>query len=105
MHSDPVSDPGSDDELGRDPLHLIVVGGKQDEAARTLFSALQRPPSWYKRIELWDRSEGALPTPDVAYPAPKHAAALVCTQNRCSLPLYKAEDIAAFLALPVQGGT
>ncbi len=103
-----ITEPGillADDELGRDPLHLTVVGVKQDEAARTLFSALQRLPSWYKRIEWWDRSEGALPNPDVTYPAPKRAAAFVCTQNRCSLPLYRPEDITAFLALPVQGGS
>jgi uncharacterized protein YyaL (SSP411 family) len=104
---DTITEPGillADDELGRDPLHLTVVGSKQDEVAKALFLTMQRLPSWYKRIEWWDRSEGALPNPDVTYPAPKRAAAFVCTQNRCSLPIYQPADIASFLTSTASNG-
>jgi uncharacterized protein YyaL (SSP411 family) len=98
---DEITEPGillADDEIAADPLHLTVRGGKSDPAAKVLFSTMQHLPSWYKRVEWWDQAEGALPNPDVTYPAPKHAAAFVCTQNRCSLPIFKAEDIAEFVA-------
>ena len=95
-----ITEPGillADDENHTDPLHLTVTGSKSDPQAAALFSTLQHFSQWYKRIEWWDRAEGDLPNPDVAYPPAKRAAAFVCTENRCSLPLYSADDVIAFL--------
>ena len=95
-----ITEPGillADFELHADPLHVTAMGAKNDPAARTLFSALLHLPPWYKRVEWWDRSEGALPNPDVSYPSPKRAAAFVCTENRCSLPIFDAGEIAEFV--------
>jgi len=95
-----LTEPGillADAELHTDPLHLTVSGAKGDPEAAALFSTLQHLPQWYKRIDWWDRREGDLPNPDVSYPPTKRAAAFVCTENRCSLPMYKAEQIAEFL--------
>jgi uncharacterized protein YyaL (SSP411 family) len=63
-----------------------------------MFQAVLRVPGSYKRLEWWDRGEGPLPNPDVEYPPLKRAAAFVCTNRRCSVPLYKPEDVAQFLA-------
>jgi hypothetical protein len=95
-----ITQPGillADDELHRDPLHLTVTGAKDDVEAGRLFATLQHLPPWYKRIEWWDRREGPLPYPDVDYPPTRRAAAFVCTENRCSLPLYTPEAIREFL--------
>ncbi len=95
-----ITEPGillADDEVHRDPLHLTVSGAKSDASAAAMFSTLQRLPQWYKRIEWWDRAEGNLPNPDVGYPPTKRAAAFVCTDNRCSLPIYSAEEVVEFL--------
>jgi uncharacterized protein len=95
-----VTEPGillADGEFHSDPLHLTVSGAKGDPEAAALFSTLQHIPQWYKRIDWWDRGEGDLPNPDVSYPPTKRAAAFVCTENRCSLPMYTAEQIADFL--------
>ncbi len=95
-----ITEPGillDDDEIHSDPLHLTVSGGKSDPDAARLFSTLQRLPQWYKRIDWWDRSEGPLPNPDVSYPPTRRAAAFVCTENRCSLPMYQREEILEFL--------
>lgn len=78
----------ADSEISSDPTHLTVVGSKADAAARTLFIEAQRHPSGYKRIEWWDRTEGAMPNPDVQYPELPKAAAYVCSENRCSLPVF-----------------
>jgi len=93
-----ITEPGillADDELHADPLHLTVMGAKSDPAAKLLFSTLQHLPPWYKRIEWWDKTD--LPNADVSYPSPKRAAAFVCTENRCSLPIFAADEIAEFV--------
>ena len=93
----------SDDELSADPLHLTIVGSKGDEAARTLFHAALKVPAWYKRVEWWDRQEGDLPNPDVRYPQLDRAAAFLCTEKRCSFPLYTPEDMTALIAASEKG--
>jgi hypothetical protein len=75
-------------ELGSDPLHLTVVGRREDPAARALLAAALAVPTTYKRVELWDKREGALPRADVRYPDLKTAAAFLCTEGRCSAPAY-----------------
>ena len=95
-----ITEPGillADDELHADPLHLTVMGAKSDPAAAALYATVQHLPQWYKRVEWWDKAEGPLPNPDVSYPSPKRAAAFVCTENRCSLPIYDPVKITEFL--------
>lgn len=86
-------------ELNRDPLHLTVVGPKADPQAQRLHHALLDQPGWYKRLEWWDRDEGPLPRDDIGYPTLDRSAAFVCTENRCSLPLWTPERLDAFLQL------
>ena len=83
----------ADYEVSRAPLHLTVVGRKDDPAAKALFLAGLQYPSFYKRLEWWDTREGKLPNPDVQYPAVQRPAAYVCTERTCSAPIFKAEDV------------
>ncbi len=85
----------ADLELSNDPVHLTVVGRKDDPAAKALFRTAQRYAGVYKRIEWWDRAEGPMPNPDVQYPELSAAAAYVCTDKRCSLPVFKGDDLIA----------
>jgi uncharacterized protein YyaL (SSP411 family) len=85
----------ADYEIVRAPLHITVVGAKDDPAAQALFQAGLRYPSGYKRLEWWDVKEGALPNPDVQYPALQHSAVFVCTDRTCSPPIFKPEDLQA----------
>jgi uncharacterized protein YyaL (SSP411 family) len=85
----------ADVELSSEPLHLTIVGRKDDPVAKALFDQALRYPSSYKRLEWWDPSQGAagrLPNPDVQYPSLKVSAAFVCTSRTCSPPIYKAAD-------------
>lgn len=96
-----LSDPGilvAAREMANDPAHLTVVGGRDDPAARRLFSAAVRWPVVYKRVEWWDRRDGPLANPDVAYPELARAAAYVCSEGRCSRPLFSPEDLIALAA-------
>ena len=88
----------ADKELSAQPLHITVVGRKDDPAAGSLFIGAIALPANYKRVEWWDKSEGAMPNPDVEYPEFEKAAAFVCTDRRCSAPIFKPEKIAAFAA-------
>ena len=83
----------ADLEIGSEPLHLTVVGHKDDPAAQNLFQVAQRYPSGYKRLEWWDVREGRLPNPDVQYPELKQAAAYICTSHTCSPPIFDPEKL------------
>jgi len=78
----------ADLEIGSEPLHLTVVGHKDDLVAQNLFQAAMRYPSDYKQLEWWDVREGRLPNPDVQYPELKQAAAFICTSHTCSPPIF-----------------
>jgi uncharacterized protein len=84
----------SDAELGGEPVHLTVVGPKDDARARALFQAVVRYPALFRRTEWWDAREGPLPRGDVVYPRTARAAAFVCAKTACSLPVYEPEAVA-----------
>ncbi|MBV6412728.1 MAG: thioredoxin domain-containing protein [Xanthomonadales bacterium] len=86
----------AEQELARAPLHLTVVGARDDALARALHRAAQARPGSYKRVDWWDRREGPLPNPDVRYPVLKRAAAFVCNDRQCSLPIHDPEGVAAY---------
>ena len=50
----------ADRELSAPPLHITVVGSKNDPAARSLFLAALKQPATYKRVEWLDETEGPL---------------------------------------------
>lgn len=81
-------------ELGRPPLHITVAGRPDDPAARALYAAARRYPDRYKRTDLWDRAAGPLRNTAVQFPPIKAAAAFLCSQTWCSLPISKPEDLA-----------
>jgi uncharacterized protein YyaL (SSP411 family) len=78
-----------DHELSRAPLHITIVGRKDDAVAQSLFQAALQYPVAYKRLEWWDVREGRLPNPDVQYPESDKAAAFICTNRTCSLPIFE----------------
>lgn len=80
-----------------EPLHLPITGARNDVDAAKLFASVQHLPAWCKRVQWWDRAEGALPNPDVTYPQLKRAVAFVCTASYCSLPIFDPAQIALFL--------
>ncbi len=82
-------------ELASEPIHITIVGHKDDPDAQALFHSAAGYPSGYLRLEWWDVREGRLPNPDVQYPELKNAAAFICTGSTCSAPIYKAGAIRA----------
>ena len=83
----------ADRENSNDPIHLTVVGHKDDATAQSLFLTAAGYPVAYKRVEWWDTREGRLPNPDVQYPELKNPALFICTSNTCSAPIYKPDAV------------
>ena len=84
-----------DQELSSDPIHITVVGHKDDPSAQALFKEAISYPTGYKRVEWWDTREGRLPNPDVQYPETKTASLFICTNNTCSAPIKQADQVRA----------
>lgn len=104
-----ITEPGillADRELNNEPLHFTIVARKSDAAGAALFLGALRYPRIYKRSEWFDRSEGPLPNPDVQYPTLPKAAAFICTNKRCSVPIFDAAKIPAVVKSlqPPSGG-
>lgn len=87
------------DEYGRDPSHIVIVGSKQNRQAQQLFDAALTLPAEYLRLEWFDRGEGPLYHHDIAYPSLDKPAAFVCTNGRCSVPLFNAAQLKEVAAL------
>lgn len=83
-----------DDELSRAPLHITVVGSRDDATAGALFDAARRYPDPYKRLEWWDPRTGPQPNPDVQLPPSDHAVAYLCSQGVCSTPITQPAQVA-----------
>ena len=86
----------AEEELRNEPVHVTVVGPKDDPRSAKLFAAALAYPLAYRRAEWWDKREGKLANPDVDYPDyPDGPAAFACTRNFCSLPVTEAAAIPA----------
>lgn len=81
------------DELLADPAHITIVGAKSDIASQALHQKALQIPVVYRRIEWWDKAEGAMPNADVQYPQLAKAAAYICVNHACSTPIYEPEKI------------
>jgi uncharacterized protein YyaL (SSP411 family) len=84
----------ADREIGAEPVHITILGPKDNADAQRLFAAALSYPLAYKRVEWWDRREGPMPNSDVEYPELPKPAAFGCAYKRCSLPIYNPQDIA-----------
>lgn len=83
----------ADLELSVAPIHITIVGHKDDPRAGALHAAAVRYPTDYLQVDWWDRREGKLPDPSITYPELKQPAAFACTANACSTPVYEASVI------------
>jgi len=80
-------------EVSGTPLHIAIVGRKDDPAASVLFATALAIPDPYKRVEWYDQREGPLVNMDVEYPDLPKAAAFLCANGTCSSPAYSDKDL------------
>jgi uncharacterized protein YyaL (SSP411 family) len=88
----------AEDELRNEPVHVTIVGAKDDPRSAALYRAALAYPLVNKRAEWWDKREGKLANPDVDYPDfPDGPAAFACTSTFCSYPVTEPREIAGQL--------
>jgi uncharacterized protein YyaL (SSP411 family) len=88
----------AEDELRNEPVHVTIVGAKDDPRSAALYRAALAYPLANKRSEWWDKREGKLANIDVDYPDyPDRPAAFACTSTFCSYPVTEPQEIAAQL--------
>jgi uncharacterized protein len=83
----------ADHELSVAPIHITIVGPKDDTTAKSLHAAALGYPTDYLQVDWWDRREGKLPDPSISYPVLPRPAAFACTANACSTPIYEPAEI------------
>jgi uncharacterized protein YyaL (SSP411 family) len=78
----------AEQELATDPLHIAIVGKKDDAIAKKLFATALAYPWLYKQVEWIDKSEKDS-APDAAlYPDLPQSAAYTCANQACSAPVF-----------------
>jgi uncharacterized protein YyaL (SSP411 family) len=82
-------------EMETEPLHIAVVGARDDPRTRALLAEALAMGLAYKRVELVDRREGPGRNADVEYPSLPFPAAFLCTSGRCSAPARTPEELKA----------
>jgi uncharacterized protein YyaL (SSP411 family) len=85
----------ADQEMEVAPVHITIVGPRSDEVAQDLYLAALCYPTDYLQVEWYDKSEGALPNPEIEYPQLKRPAAFACTDGECSPPVFDPESLHA----------
>ncbi len=70
-----------------DPVHVMVLGRKDDLVAKGMFAAALRLSDQHKLIEWWDRRSGPAPRGENIFPEMDTAAAFLCANGACSSPL------------------
>jgi uncharacterized protein YyaL (SSP411 family) len=83
----------AEEELSSEPIHITVVGGKNDPAAIALHEAARQYPDLYKRVDWWDKQEGPMLNADIEYPELEQAAAFACGNRICSLPVFEPAEV------------
>ena len=82
----------AEQELTNDPLHIAIVGKRDDVTAQKLFAAALAYPVLYKQVEWIDPHQK-----DSLYPDLPQTAAYTCANQSCSAPVFDVEHCIALL--------
>ena len=77
----------AEEEARTEPVHVMILGGKDDPVAQEMFATALRLPVQYKLVEWWDRRTGPAPRGEDIFPEMGRPAAFLCANGACSTPL------------------
>ena len=87
----------AEEELRADPLHVTIVGAREDAAAAALHRAALALPAAYKRID-WLAPGATLPNLEIQFPELDRPAAFLCAGGRCSAPIFNPDQLSGVAA-------
>jgi uncharacterized protein YyaL (SSP411 family) len=82
----------AEQEIASDPLHIAIVGKRDDATAQKLFNAALTYPCVYKQVEWIDPHQK-----DSIYPDLAQSAAYICASRSCSAPVFDETHLTALL--------
>jgi|CXWL01.1.fsa_nt_gi uncharacterized protein YyaL (SSP411 family) len=77
----------AEEEARTDPIHVMIIGGRDDPVAAAMFATALRVPEQHKLVEWWDRRTGPAPRGADIFPEMDGAAAFLCANGACSAPV------------------
>lgn len=89
----------ADLELASEPVHVTVVGARDDPQAELLFATALAMRHAYRRVDWRDPREPAA-TSDIAFPTLDLPAAYLCAGGACSAPITSAGELEGVLRAP-----
>jgi uncharacterized protein YyaL (SSP411 family) len=87
----------ADGQLAIEPMHVTIVGHRDDPKAVVLHNSARAIADVYRRIDWWDTREGPMINADVQYPELDEAAAFACSAQLCSRPAFSAQELSQVL--------
>ncbi len=87
----------AEQEVASDPLHIAIVGKRDDPAAQKLFAAALAFPYGYKQVEWIDPAQKAIDSAAAIYPELAQSAAYTCANRSCSAPVFDEMQLTALL--------
>ncbi len=88
----------AEEEARTEPIHVMILGGRDDPAAAAMFATALRVPEQHKLVEWWDRRAGPAPRGEDIFPEMDGAAAFLCANGACSTPVADAAALQKRLA-------
>jgi uncharacterized protein YyaL (SSP411 family) len=85
----------AEQEMVADPLHIAIVGKRDDPAAQKLFVAALAYPCVYKQVEWIDPAQKG--STASIYPDLPRSAAYTCANQSCSAPVFDNTHLTALL--------
>ena len=86
------------------PLHISIVGQKDDPDARRLFTTALQSIRGYERLEWLAEPQAASIRNDVPYPVLTKSAAFVCHDSRCGDPIFVDQTLTALIEKAPKAG-
>ena len=83
----------AEDRVANHPIHIVIVGSKNDTQAKDLYKTALEYSTFFSRVDWWDRKEGPMQNSDAEYAVLERSAAYVCYGFHCSFPIYNSHDL------------
>ena len=90
-------------QVGSEPLHVTIVGRRDDATARSMFARALRIPTRNKIVEVWSPDDAPLPG-GATYPNDRGPSAYVCVDGACFPPVRDLEAMEKLLEGGRRGG-
>jgi thiol:disulfide interchange protein len=87
----------SESRIINHPIHIVIIGAKNDPTAKSLYQTALASASFFSRIDWWDRKGNPLQNSDAEYPVMDKSAAYLCYAFHCSFPIYHSTDLSSMI--------